>query len=103
MKTGIQLIEQERLRQITQEGWTAEHDDRHTSGELSMAAMCYAAYVGNTLHPDTQGDGDWDIKPPEWWPWDGSWWKPKLDPVDNLVKAGALIAAEIDRLLRERT
>lgn len=32
------------------------------------------------------------------WPWDEEWWKPSLDPIRNLEKAGALIAAEIDRL-----
>jgi hypothetical protein len=38
------------------------------------------------------------------WPWDGEWWKPNYnDPVRNLVKAGALIAAEIDRVLARRT
>ena len=33
------------------------------------------------------------------WPWGQAWWKPSTDPIRNLVKAGALIAAEIDRLL----
>lgn len=100
MKTGIQLIDEERQRQILQEGWTTDHDDEHTSGELSMAAMCYSAYAGNMIHPDTQGDGDWDITPPEWWPWEASWWKPNLDPMRNLAKAGALIVAEIERIQR---
>ena len=31
------------------------------------------------------------------WPWPPEFWKPSDDPVRNLVKAGALIAAEIDR------
>ncbi len=34
------------------------------------------------------------------WPWEMAWLKISEDPVRNLVKAGALIAAEIDRLLR---
>jgi hypothetical protein len=34
------------------------------------------------------------------WPWDERWWKPSNDPIRDLVKAGALIAAEIDRLQR---
>ncbi len=34
------------------------------------------------------------------WPWDEEWWKPDNDAVRNLAKAGALIAAEIDRLQR---
>jgi hypothetical protein len=33
----------------------------------------------------------------QWWPWSFEWWKPK-DRIRNLVRAGALIAAEIDRL-----
>jgi hypothetical protein len=37
---------------------------------------------------------------PKDWPWDLSWLKPSPDPKHNLVKAGALIAAEIDRLNR---
>lgn len=37
------------------------------------------------------------------WPWATDWWKPSDDPITNLVRAGALIAAEIDRLLREAT
>jgi hypothetical protein len=36
----------------------------------------------------------------EGWPWDEKWWKPSTNPIRNLVKAGALIAAEIDRLQR---
>lgn len=36
------------------------------------------------------------------WPWDVSWWKPTPDVEGNLVKAGALIAAELDRLARSR-
>jgi hypothetical protein len=35
----------------------------------------------------------------ELWPWDESWWKPG-DRIRELAKAGALIAAEIDRLNR---
>jgi len=36
------------------------------------------------------------------WPWEASWWKPSDDPIRNLAKAGALIAAEIDRLQRKQ-
>lgn len=38
MKTGIDLITEERERQIREEGWTPEHDDGHRSGELNDAA-----------------------------------------------------------------
>lgn len=40
---------------------------------------------------------------PAAWPWDKEWWKPSKDQVRNLVKAGALIAAEIDRLQRKES
>jgi hypothetical protein len=86
---GATLIARERQRQIDEEGWTPEHDDLHRHGELLEAAECYAyAARSGILHP------------PRGWPWEPSWWKPTDDPVRNLVKAGALIAAEIDRLQR---
>lgn len=87
--SGIELITVERERQISKEGWSATHDDNeHEAGDLLDAAICYA-------YTDP---GD-DTEPVDW-PWDSKWWKPSTDPVRNLVKAGALIAAEIDRLLR---
>jgi hypothetical protein len=100
---GALMIAVERLRQIDELGWSAEHDDEHeNNGQLIAAAMCYARHVW--LHDGP--DADPDIT----WPWysedDGAefieWWHPSADPVRNLVKAGALIAAEIDRLERAR-
>ncbi len=83
MKTGIDLIAAERRRQIMEEGWTPEHDAEHVNGELALAAACY-----------TSGDfGNW--------PWDPQWLKPK-DRVRDLVRAGALIAAELDRLAKNQ-
>lgn len=91
---GADLIKAERRRQIQEEGWTPEHDDEHVHVELPSAAACYidaarAQAVGLHL-----------ANPSSLWPWDASWWKPSDDPIRNLVKAGALIAAEIDRLHR---
>lgn len=88
---GSELITAERIRQVEVEGWHAAHDDNeHDFGALISAAICYA----NTEPGDATEPIDW--------PWDSKWWKPSPDPVRNLVKAGALIAAEIDRLLRAR-
>lgn len=84
---GSKLIAQERQRQID-EGWTPEHDDRHEHGELYIAASCYMCL-------DDFEDA------PELWPWHRKWWKPK-DRISNLVRAGAMIAAEIDRLQRKQ-
>lgn len=92
---GARLILEERVRQVTREGWTPEHDDEHDSCELVVAAVEYVQHAMGQVDemfalPDTG----------EAFPWDARWWKPADDPVRNLVKAGALIAAEIDRLLR---
>lgn len=90
---GVLLIAEERERQETQEGWTAEHDAEHTHAELTVAALAYATQAAGQIVAETE-----DVTPPGFWPWDVSWWKPSDDPIRNLVKAGALIAAEIDRL-----
>jgi len=97
MKTGAELITDERTRQISKEGWTPEHDDGHNEGEMTEAAICYAQasqFVGRSISMGLIQDT------PERWPWDHEWWKPSQDRVRNLVKAGALIAAEIDRITR---
>jgi len=93
--TGIELIANERQRQIDAEGWTAEHDSKHYSGEIIAAARSYAKVAQKQVCglPTHQ-------LPFFEWPWDDKWWKPSDNPVRNLVKAGALIAAEIDRLQR---
>lgn len=105
MKTGIELIAAERERQILQEGWTPEHDDGHSLGELSEAAACYAMVASANVRgsiaeewPATMLNGFNDSLMS--WPWNDEWWKPSDDPARNLIKAGALIAAEIDRLQR---
>lgn len=96
--SGVNLIFAERERQKFDEGWTAEHDAEHTYGELADAAASYA------MTPDTRVTitavcMERDGLPPTW-PWDKQWWKPTPDNrIRELVKAGALIAAEIDRLL----
>lgn len=93
--SAVDLIAAERQRQVEQEGWTPEHDDAHRAGELAQAA---AAYATPPQSPIRRSDGSF----PGWlWPWDGRWWKPTPDDrVRELVKAGALIVAEIDRLQR---
>ncbi len=97
METGIELIARERERQIFKEGFSTEHDDKHTGGELGQAAESYLAAVTT---PDEEGDENGKVRPAFDFPWDKNWWKPSPDPIRNLVKAGALIAAEIDRLQR---
>lgn len=80
----------ERKRQVTAEGWTPGHDDEYEHGELADAAGCYA--LSSDLF-DCAGE------PPRPWPWPDEWWKPTSRRRD-LVKAGALILAEIERIDR---
>ena len=93
LNTGAGLIVNERIRQVEDEGWTVEHDvEHHTSGQLAVAGACYA------LAEDARVAYKDDLIP-SFWPWDQEWWKPTPDdPIRELAKAGALIAAEIDRL-----
>lgn len=98
--SGIQLIAAERTRQIEDEGFSAEKDDKYRELELLRASESYLTAVTS---PDEVGDEDGKTRPAWDWPWDKKWWKPSEDPVRNLVKAGALIAAELDRLQRKST
>lgn len=85
----------ERRRQVSEEGFTPERDDAYARGELAQAAGCYA--LGPKLVPI---DGRCaESARPAWWPWDRAWWKPRGRRAD-LVRAGALILAEIERLDR---
>lgn len=100
---GVDLIRAERERQISGEGWGPEHDDSHRSGELCDAAISYARAAAK----QARGESHEYLKEMAAaaavpWPWEDGWWKPDADQIRNLVKAGALIAAEIDRLDRER-
>jgi hypothetical protein len=89
----------ERKRQKIAEGWTEEHDDAHVEGELASAAGCYALLTTQLWREATYVHGRWKDLLDQYWPWDRTWWKPKNDR-DALVKAGALILAEIERLDR---
>lgn len=83
----VKEIRSERYRQMQEEGWSPAHDQQHDAGELSDAAACYAL-----------GQPEEIIN--QLWPWGWQWWKP-TEKRRNLVKAGALIVAEIERLDRE--
>lgn len=85
-------VYRERMRQLSTEGWSREHDDEHRHGELAYGAAAYA-YVSSGIVDGTH-------KRPAIWPWADKWWKPSADPRRNLIKAGALILAEIERLDR---
>ncbi|WP_051241952.1 hypothetical protein [Azohydromonas australica] len=83
----------ERLRQFDVEGWTPEHDDQYTEGELAVAAACYAV---SSIDPD-----DVAKEPPRLWPLPAQWWKPSTAE-RMLEQAGGLLLAEMERRRRRR-
>lgn len=95
----------ERKRQVEAEGWTPEHDDQHDRGEMARAAGLYALIAGadpTNLRNAEQGYGMGDVYQEvmnRLWPWSRSWFK-STTRRRNLVKAGALILAEIERIDR---
>lgn len=94
---AIELIKAERERQVTVENYSHSHDDQHVDDELLRAAICYGMYEVN--------DSAYNQASLDEWPWELQWFKPNNNPdgIRNLVKAGALLAAEIDRRLRLKT
>lgn len=103
-ETGIGLIAQERIRQISQEGWTPKHDNQHASGQLATAGAIYALpeHRRQIVIFHEGGKGADIINNGLKWPWSLEWWKPSPDNrIRELQKAGALIAAEIDRLINK--
>lgn len=96
----------ERQRQIDVEQWNHEHDDGHRCNELARAAAAYAYVAGLTqtekdAHKNAifgQHTGFHSLVS-EIWPWAAHWFKPKSERED-LVRASALIIADIERIDR---
>ncbi len=125
MREAARDVLAERRRQVEAEGWTPEHDDEHDKGEMVAAAISYANRHNRYVPPPEpvrfqaiadaatqarkelvtlrewakQRAAENADKPPRSWPWDASWWKPK-DRRSDLVRAAALLVAEIERLDR---
>jgi hypothetical protein len=97
LSPSLLAIAAERRRQVEVEGWTPEHDDDHQTGELALAGACYAA----TVDSRRKGGAVLTGRAPASWPWSVHWWKP-VDNRRDLVRAGALIVAELDKADWER-
>lgn len=98
-KSGVVLIAEERNRQINEKLYTSSKDDNLIKGELANAAACYATTHYNRYSKNFNLEAIWDF--------DKEMYKPEGDNepypegrIRELAKAGALIAAEIDRLQR---
>jgi hypothetical protein len=99
-------IVRERRRQVEGEGFDATHDDSHVHGELALAAASYA--YASTLNPEERQDHRDALYGLRrgfisivrlLWRWEAHWFKPQSRRAD-LVRAGALVIAEIERLDR---
>lgn len=110
MKTGIQLIAEERKEQIKKHKWTSKHDDIHILGELAEAAVVCASNIKLYWRKDhTDGCSFNLLQMPNWnlpVKYNGNVLIPNYNSttderIHQLKVAGALIAAEIDRLLRK--
>ena len=84
MNKWLEKIKEEREKQIIKNGYKPEHDDQHTDGSIADAAAHYASYSKSELYPwDKQYDS-----------------KEKHSRKQQLVIAGAMIVAELERLER---
>ncbi|UWQ77381.1 hypothetical protein [Leisingera sp. M658] len=97
---GALDIGAERRRHIEGEGFTAERDDAYTEFELERAAACYALMACKTAEPWMKPQIDYAIR--NLWPWHSDWQKDAL-PRHLLTKAGALVAAAMDKYDRSNT
>ena len=97
-KHVIDEIGEERARQRNVEKWSTPHDDEHDDGAMARAAATYAGNAGVIIDEAYEASKAPYFAPAAW-PWDRKWWKPKNRRRD-LVKAAALIVAEIERLDR---
>lgn len=93
--SGMDRIAYERVRQIRYEGHTVAKDMLHTRTALIRAAQCYLSVAWLLAEGRSFEDAKYERAN---WPWDQYYWKPAETPERNLEKAGALIAAAIDRL-----
>lgn len=91
---GVDAIDKARTRQVIEKGYTPEHDDQHDPADLVAAGLAYTQYTFGIL-----ANVDYDT-PPYDWPWDPEEWSPEDDPKKNLAKAGALLAAGFDAIVR---
>ena len=89
---ALDLIISERIGQLEREGWSPSHDAHHRDGELAGAAAAYA----KSAYDEIQGG---EVRCPSWWPWSKKWWKP-YGFQRNLERSGALLLAEISKMLR---
>lgn len=98
---GVEILKEERIRQIAEEGYSVEGDvgranELHRAGTAYLQwALMQACIPGDVLTgADHPSDVEW-VDGETLWPWDRDAWKPGT-MVENITKGGALIAAALD-------
>lgn len=100
MKRAIELVKKERKKQIYEDGYTSEHDDAHTHGELIGAAACYALIEwsrtdAERLYPFSDNKKTWVAANIHYGV------NSSIDQrLETAVKVASLALAEIERLQR---
>ena len=98
--TGVGLIAKERERQILLEGYHLEQDLKYKNGELANAGAYYALTDELLEFIDNSWGNDMHL---HIWPFSLEFLKrTPEDRIKQLSKSGALIAAEIDRLIENK-
>lgn len=92
----LKLLSDERQRQIDKYGYTDDHilttTEDYSDGELAMAAAAYCC-------SNRWVSKDYGYLPDMLFPWADEYFKPSPDDrIKELIKAGAMILAEIKRL-----
>lgn len=106
---GMFDVVSERISQEVENHYSEESDDHQNQLQLLIAAVSYCLYPPDNdlernamttfFYPATESTGDIKRVSEQLWPWDSNTFKPR-DRRNNLVRAAALIMAEIDRMDR---
>lgn len=91
---GLDLIVEERLRQVDKLGYTVEHDaEEHSVEELMRIGACYVDWAACDL------EGVSMDSPHPFWPTDSTIpWIPEFSAMENAAKGAAFVAAALDLL-----
>lgn len=96
-KTALELVLEERKRQIEVEGYSLEHDDKHDGGEIAFAAACYATHPRDIFIKEDYSES---FRFERQIPFDEYHIRPDIDELECAVKGAALMLAEVERLIR---
>lgn len=97
--TALHMLAMERVHQTENEEYDHEQDDNYHESQLARAAACYALPESRRTYTHAVSSDDRGV--PINWPWLPSYWKPTPDNrLRELQKAGGLILAEMERILR---